>query len=55
MVVNDDQGCLKGRGAPATIASRLAPTGVCVRLKEINPRKPLSRQIMSSGYINILK
>ncbi len=49
MGVNDDQGSLNERGAHATIASRLAPT------ERHKPRKPLSRQIMSSGYINILK
>jgi len=29
MDVNDDEGCLIERGDPATIASKLAPTGVC--------------------------
>jgi hypothetical protein len=28
MVVNDDVGCLNPRGVPASIASKLAPTGI---------------------------
>jgi hypothetical protein len=33
MDVNDDEGCLNARGALRFIASKLAPTGVVVKLK----------------------
>ncbi|PTR21644.1 hypothetical protein C8K63_11220 [Pseudomonas sp. GV085] len=37
MDVNDDAGILDTRGVPATIASKLAPTGDLCQLLEVSP------------------
>ena len=42
MVVNDNDGCLNARGVWTTIASMLAPTGICASAINVGQCPPLS-------------
>jgi len=43
MDVNDDAGHLKAHGALETIASRLAPTGICIAQSALASRITVTR------------